>query len=77
MDRYIGQAYYIGRYLGFTNISVSTKTTDIIGLSRCWQNAAIFLTHADNLCKKAQQTKSRQLSCRNASRYVFINKQTR
>jgi len=26
---------------------------------------------------KAQQTNSRQLSCRNTSRCVFINKQTR
>jgi len=42
-----------------------------IGLSRCWQNAAIFLTHAENLRKKAQRTKSRQLSCSNASRCVF------
>jgi len=24
---------------------------DIIERSRCWQNALIFLTHADNLCK--------------------------
>jgi len=40
--------------LGFTDISVSAKTADFIGLSRCWQNA-------DNLSKKAR-TKSRQLS---------------
>ena len=26
---------YIGRYLGFTNILVSAKTADIIGLSGC------------------------------------------
>jgi len=44
---------------------------------RHWQNAVVCLTHADNLHKKAQRTKSRQLSCSNASRYVFINKQTR
>jgi len=68
---------YIGRYLGFTDISVSAKTADFIGLSRSWQNAVIFLTHADNLRKKAQQTKSRQLSCSNASGCVFIKKQTR
>jgi len=37
----------------------------------------VFLTHADNLCKKAHRTKSRQLSCSNASRCVFTNKQTR
>ena len=49
----------------------------LIGCSRCWQNAVIFLMHPDNLCKKAQRTKSRQLSCSNASRCVFINKQTR
>jgi len=66
-----------GRYLCFTNISVSAKMADIIGLSRCWQRAVILFTHADNLCKKAQRSKSRQLSCSNASRCVFINKQTR
>jgi len=44
---------------------------------RCWQNAVIFLTHPDNLHKKAQRTKSKQLSCSNASRCLFINKQTR
>jgi len=32
-----------------------------IGLSRCWQNAVTFLTHAANLRKKAQQSKSRPL----------------
>jgi len=63
--------------MGFTDISVSAKMADIIGLSRCWQNAVIFLTHADNLRKKAQRTKSRHLSCSNANRYVFIDKQTR
>ena len=44
---------------------------------RCGQNAVIFLMHPDNLLKKAQRSKSRQLSCSNASRYGFINKQTR
>jgi len=39
--------------LGISDISVSGKTADFIGLSRCLQNI-------DNLCKKAQQTKSRQ-----------------
>jgi len=68
---------YIGWYLDFTDISVSAKTADIIGLSRCWQNAVIFLTHPDNLHEKAQWTKSRQFSCSNASRCIFINKQTR
>jgi len=66
-----------GRYLGFTDISVSAKTADIIGLSRCWRKAVIFLTHADNLRKKAQRTKSRQLSCSNASRCVVMKKHTR
>jgi len=61
-----------GWYLGFTDISISAKTANIIGLSRCWQNAVIFLTHADNLRNKAQRTKSRQLSCSNASTCVFI-----
>ena len=46
---------YIGRYLDFTDISVSAKTADIIGLNRSWQNAVIFLTHPDNLRKKAQR----------------------
>jgi len=41
--------YRPGRYLGFTDISVSAKTTNFIGLSRCWQNAVILLTHSDNL----------------------------
>jgi len=41
------------------------------------QNTAIFLTYADNMHKKAQRTKSRELSCSNASRCVFINKQAR
>jgi len=36
----------------------------------------VFLTHLDNLRKKAQWTKSRQLSCSNTSSYVFINKHT-
>jgi len=45
-------------------------------LSRCWQNAIIFLMHPDNLLKKAQQSKSKQLSCNNVSRCVFINEQT-
>jgi len=33
--------------------------------------------HPDNLRKEAQRTKSRKLSCSNASRCIFINKQTR
>ena len=35
---------YIGRFLGFTDI----------GISSCWQNAVIFLKHPDNLRKKAR-----------------------
>jgi len=31
-----------------------------LGLSRCWQNAVIFLMHPDNLCKEAQRTKPKQ-----------------
>jgi len=42
-----------------------------IGLSRCWQNAVIFLKHADNLRTKVHRTKSRQLSCSNANRCIF------
>ena len=64
----------IDRYLGFTDISLSAKTADIIGLNRSWQNTVIFLTHPDNLRKKAQQSKSSQLSY-NASRCGFINRQ--
>ena len=48
-----------------------------IGLNRSWQNPVIFLTHPDNLRKKAQRSKSRQLSYNNASRCGLINKQTR
>jgi len=59
---------YIGRYLSFT---------DIIDLNRSWQNAVIFYMHADNLRKKAQRSKSRQLSYSNASKCGFINKLTR
>jgi len=69
--------WYIGRYLGFTDISLSAKTADFIGLSRCWQDAVILLMHPDNLRKKAQQSKSRQFFCSNACRCVFINKQTK
>jgi len=52
-------------------------SANFIGLSKYWQNAVIFLMHPDNFRKKAQQSKSRQLSCSNTSRYIFINKQTR
>jgi len=68
---------YIGQYLGFTDISVSAKIADCIGVSRCWQNAVIFLAHPDNLRKKTQRRKSWQFSCSNASRCGFINKRTR
>jgi len=64
--------WYIGRYLGFTDMLLSAKTADFIGLSRCWQDAVILLMHPDNLRKKAQQSKSRQFFCSNASRCVFI-----
>jgi len=67
----------IGRYLGFTDISVSAKTVSIIGLNRSWQNIVIFLTHPDYMRKKAQRSKSRQLSYNNASRCGFTNKQTK
>jgi len=65
--------WYIGQYLGFTDISVLVKTADIIGLNRSWQNAVIFLTHPDNLRKQAQRSKSRPLSYNNASRCGFTN----
>jgi len=68
---------YISQYLGFIDISVSAKTADIIGLNRSWQNAVVFLMHPDTLHKKAQRSKSKQLSYNNASRCGFINKQTR
>jgi len=38
----------------------------------CYKNTVIFLMHADNVRKQAQWTKSRQLSCSNVSRCVFI-----
>jgi len=61
--RYIGPIFGFHRYIG-------------IGLT-CWQNAVIFYTHPDNLRKKAQRINSRELSCSNASKCVFKNKQTR
>jgi len=72
-----GLADIIFPYLGFANLSLLAKTAGLIGLSRYQQNTVIFLTYADNSHKKAQQNKSRQLSCRNASRCIFTNKQTR
>jgi len=77
IDQYIRPGRYIGRYLRFTNILVSVKTADSIGLNRSWQSAVIFLTHPDNMRKNAQRSKSRQLSYNNAIRCGFINKQTR
>jgi len=67
----------IDRYLGFTIISVSSKTVDFIGLSKCSQYAVIFLTQPDNLHKKSQQSKSKQLSCSNTSRRAITNKHIR
>jgi len=58
----------IDRYLDFADVSVLAKTANLIGRSRCWQNTVIFLMHPDNLRKKAQWSKSRQLSYSNASR---------
>jgi len=49
-------ALEIDRYFGLTNISVSARLADYIGLGRCWENAVIFLTHVDNVHKKAQWT---------------------
>jgi len=74
IDRYIGLADILGRYLGFTDISASAIMAKCIGLSRCCQNPIIFLMHPVNLHKKAQQSKSRQLSYSNASRCVFMHK---
>jgi len=34
----------------------------------------IFLMHPEKLRKRAQQSNSRQLSCSNASRCVFVHK---
>jgi len=73
----MGLANIIGSHLGFANISLLAKTANLTGLSRYQQNAVKFLTYADNSCKKAQQNKSRQLYCSNASRCIFTNKQTR
>jgi len=52
----------IGWYLGFTYILVSAKT-----LSSCWQNAVVFLTHPDNLHKKAQRSQDSYLTATLAS----------
>jgi len=60
---------YIGRFGFYQYIG--------IGLNRSWQNAVIFHTHPDNSRKKAQRSKSKQLSYNNAIRCGFINKQTR
>ena len=43
--------------------------------TKCY--CTVFLIHTDNLCKKAQWNKWRQLPCNNANRCVFINKHTR
>jgi len=45
----------IDRYLGFADTSISAKTANFISLSRCWQNAVIFLMYPDNLLNKASQ----------------------
>jgi len=55
-------------------VAIDTRDRPILSAStihRSWQNAVIFLTHPDNLRKKAQRSKSRQLSY-NASRCGFI-----
>jgi len=70
----LGLADIIGLYLGFANISLLAKTANLISLSRYQQNTVIVLTYADNSRKKAQQNKSRQLSCSNASRCILTNK---
>ena len=61
-------------YLGFTEISWNIgigRLADFISLSGCWQNVP------DYLRMKAQHSKTRQLSCSNANRCIFINKWTR
>ena len=63
--------------VGFHRQLVAAKTADFIGLLRFWQNTLIISTHPDILHKKAQRSKSWQLSYSNASRCGFINKQTR
>jgi len=66
--------YQPDRYLGFTDILVLAKVGEIGLASVHVDKTVILLTPSDDLCKKAQRTKSRQLSCSNTSRYVFINK---
>jgi len=46
-------------------------------ISRCLQNAVMFLTYADNLRTNQPNQGSYLASCSNASRCIFINKQTR
>jgi len=71
IDRYYRPIFGFCRYIGIG------QSSRFIGLSRCWQNTVTYLTHSDNLLKKAQQSKSTQLFCSNASRCVCIIKQTR
>jgi len=62
-----------GRYLGFTDISVSAKMTDIISLVRCWQNAVIFIPHTFRQLAQESTTKQvKTVSCSNANRFVFL-----
>jgi len=58
--------------LDFTDISVSAKTADIVSASVGVNETLLFLMHPDNLRKKAQWSKSRQLSYSNVSRCSFI-----
>jgi len=68
IDRYMGLADIIDPYEGFAYILVLAKTAGLIGLCSHWRKTVIFLTYADNPHKKAQQSKSRELSCSNASK---------
>jgi len=52
VDRYIGPIFGSYWYVG-----IGQNGRFKIVLSRCLQNTVTFLTHADNLRKKAQRTK--------------------
>jgi len=47
IERYIGLPIFgFCRYIGIG------RNGRFISLSRCWQNAVIFLTHPENLCAR-------------------------
>jgi len=66
---------YIGQYLGFTNISVSAKMADIIGLNRSWQNAN-YILHASRQLVQESTTKQVKTVILQQHYQVRFHKQT-